>query len=335
MPASIKHLSEYLLQTGQPTMVLFGQWHLDELYYTVKLLNLDQANRKALIRYEDGTECWTEISKLHLQFLASTEPYKSDDDIVCCVCDDGTSDSPNEIILCDICQQSYHQKCHSPKIPNSVIHSAQQKEWACQTCNYMVNQLQKMSSGPFSSTPKASSGQKKALKKADKKIKMPKKLNRIKLPKAPANKQAIEIASDNDSNEIVPGETSSSESSTVDSIEKLNSGVTVEKTQDVVCHVAKALADVENVATQSFVAAISDADINPDPIDKEQSPQPIEQAKTASQPKGMTKLGKTTKDSKMVIEESKKKKIMPEAKKPKIQKPTGVRAPRANVPPPA
>lgn len=53
-------------------------------------------------------------------------------DITCILCQDGHSDVPNEIVLCDNCNHGYHQKCHKPKIPNKVLRP--DVPWLCRKC---------------------------------------------------------------------------------------------------------------------------------------------------------------------------------------------------------
>lgn len=85
---------------------------------------------------------WLNNRDVHLQL--SLEQLSEDEDIVCCMCDDGKSEEPNEIILCDVCNQGYHQRCHNPPVDSSKIDESEEatdhKDWFCATCSYILNQ---------------------------------------------------------------------------------------------------------------------------------------------------------------------------------------------------
>lgn len=133
MPVAKKHIRE-LMKKKYPDTMLLARWLSNKLYYAVSLKKFNPKNNEVLVEYEDKTEAWALKEDLHLQFCSSTCPYPSDDDIVCAICDGGNSDAPNEIILCDTCQQGYHQRCHEPNIEIS------EDEWSCVTCTYITGQ---------------------------------------------------------------------------------------------------------------------------------------------------------------------------------------------------
>lgn len=136
MPAAITHLTNKKLNLSS----LLAKWK-DGLFYAAALIRVDRNTRRCLVCFEDGSEIWLTNEDLHLQ-LASDQ-LNSDDDIVCSVCDEGSSDPPNEIIICDICQQGYHQECHNPPVDSSKIDESDtedHKDWFCSTCSYILNQ---------------------------------------------------------------------------------------------------------------------------------------------------------------------------------------------------
>lgn len=137
MPASIKHLSDKKLNLTS----LLARWE-DGLYYTAAIVKCDTTKRKCLVCFEDGSEVWVNNRDVHIQL--TLDQLNEDEDIVCCICDDGESGPPNEIILCDVCQQGYHQKCHNPPVDSSKIDESEDlsdhKDWFCATCSYILNQ---------------------------------------------------------------------------------------------------------------------------------------------------------------------------------------------------
>lgn len=137
MPASLKHLTD---KKSNLTSLL-ARWK-DGLYYAAAVIRCDKANKRCLVCFEDGSEVWVTNRDVHLQL--SPEQLNEEEDIVCCMCDDGSSEPPNEIILCDVCQQGYHQKCHIPPVDSSKIDESEEtsdhKDWFCATCSYILNQ---------------------------------------------------------------------------------------------------------------------------------------------------------------------------------------------------
>lgn len=137
MPASIKHLTDKKLNLNS----LLAKW-TDGLYYTAAIVECDKSRRKCLVCFEDGSEVWLNNRDVHIQL--TLDQMSEDEDIVCCICDDGKSEPPNEIILCDVCQQGYHQRCHNPPVDSSKIDesddNSDHKDWFCATCSYILHQ---------------------------------------------------------------------------------------------------------------------------------------------------------------------------------------------------
>lgn len=150
MPASIKHLTDKKLNLNS----LLARWK-DGLYYTAAIVKCDKINKKCLVCFEDGSEVWVNNRDVHIQL--SLDQLNEDEDIVCCICDDGSSEAPNEIILCDVCQQGYHQKCHNPPVDSSKIDESEDnsdhKDWFCATCSYILNQSNRAKLGASAQQP--------------------------------------------------------------------------------------------------------------------------------------------------------------------------------------
>ena len=60
----------------------------------------------------------------------------ADSDILCAICHDGNSVVPNEIVICDVCNQGYHQLCHKPNIEADVL--LPEVEWNCRNCIFAL-----------------------------------------------------------------------------------------------------------------------------------------------------------------------------------------------------
>lgn len=141
MPASVKHLS-HLNELGAAVDLILARWSGDMLFYKVDVLECDSENKRCQVRFEDGHQCYIDCQNLHLQLALG---YIKDDQIVCSICDDGKSETPNPIIICDICQQGFHINCHTPK-PNETILDNENEEWSCGVCSDLMKYKKKVSS---------------------------------------------------------------------------------------------------------------------------------------------------------------------------------------------
>ncbi|KAL8841779.1 MAG: hypothetical protein Q9170_000812 [Blastenia crenularia] len=59
--------------------------------------------------------------------------YTRPRDIVCKLCEKPDSRVGNQIVFCDRCNTPWHQACHQPPIPESVI-EVEEAEWVCAEC---------------------------------------------------------------------------------------------------------------------------------------------------------------------------------------------------------
>lgn len=307
MPASLKNL------VGDAD--LLAKW-TDQLYYKATLIRLDKNQKKCLVRYEDGTEAWSSKQDVHMQLT-----LKESSEIVCCVCDREDSEQPNFIVLCDTCQQGYHQNCHSPRIDSNVIdgssdEGALSNEWVCKTCDYIMNKMKRKSvksssqsrenefnkRPPIStSTPKVSRRmspkKKKSIKTANPSKQQtavkPTLQNAVKLPKskptlAPQTNGAVKAMASNHAPD-------SPESSDADStFQELPDGKTLEKTPAEVVSAAKALVETEaddNVITEELMEKIAPKGCSQEPeavvevVIPPTPPEDPKEAKTRKQPR--------------------------------------------------
>ncbi|RDD41121.1 Metal-response element-binding transcription factor 2 [Trichoplax sp. H2] len=94
-------------------------------YYYAKIKSIDKRRRKCKVLFDDKSTDDLPFSDIYSVGDTTTE-------IVCIVCKSGSSESPNEIVLCDRCSIGYHQQCHSPQIPESVLKP--DVPWLCHYC---------------------------------------------------------------------------------------------------------------------------------------------------------------------------------------------------------
>lgn len=136
MPTPLKYLGNKKLVQNS----LLAKWK-DGLYYKASVERLDMERKRCLIRFEDSFLLWYTNTDIHLQL---PHDYYQDSDnaltLVCSVCELGTSEPPNDIILCDVCQQGYHQACHDPPVPKEAFQELGDEEWCCSTCNFILSQ---------------------------------------------------------------------------------------------------------------------------------------------------------------------------------------------------
>ena len=134
MPVSFKLLTSRYKRR----LCVLACW--EGIYYNVNVIKCDQSKGKCLVRFDDGADFWMDVKDLHAQIRCDLEEFQGDEDIFCCLCQEGESLKPNLIVICDVCQQGYHQMCHDPQIESSEIDNddPEEEEWACTTCKKII-----------------------------------------------------------------------------------------------------------------------------------------------------------------------------------------------------
>lgn len=143
MHASTRNIYRKMFGRYKVGQELLARWS-DGLYYLGVICDVYDHKLQCEMKFEDDSKFWVHYKDLHrIEDTNDTDgkstPKLDEDaadeesDVTCVLCRDGTSDPPNEIVLCDKCGQGYHQQCHLPNIDDTVLKD-EEVPWQCRDC---------------------------------------------------------------------------------------------------------------------------------------------------------------------------------------------------------
>ncbi|XP_060762485.1 metal-response element-binding transcription factor 2 isoform X1 [Neoarius graeffei] len=130
-PVSLSNLSlrngqsdtEKLANKFEEGQDVLARWS-DGLFYLGTIAKINKQKHCCFVVFEDQSKSWV--------LWKDIQTGDSGGEMLCTICQNESSEPPNEIVICDKCGQGYHQLCHAPVIDASVI--ASDDKWLCREC---------------------------------------------------------------------------------------------------------------------------------------------------------------------------------------------------------